>query len=215
MNFHKILIFQLIIFAITGCSKGSGFDSNYYCQKFQIKCTRINQLVTFKTSKGNFDVELNGVNYPLTVNNFLDNVKNNIYQNKSFYKIIKFPNVKVIHAGMNPINHYFQEKNQNIQNMRPSIPLEIYFNRDKKPKYKRQIKDSSEFDNIKYFFRKGSLAMVKSGEKKSSSTEFFFVTNSIPELDGRYSIFGQVIKGFDVIKKIEKEDFIYEIKILN
>ena len=57
--------------------------------------------------------------------------------------------------------------------------------------------------------------MVKSGEKNSSSTEFFFVTNSIPELDGRYSIFGQVVKGFDVIKKIEKEDFIYEIKILN
>ena len=62
------------------------------------------------------------------------------------------------------------------------------------------------------FFESGSIAMVKSG-KKNSSTEFFFVTNNIPELDGRYSIFGKIIKGLDVLKKINKEDFIREVKI--
>ena len=55
--------------------------------------------------------------------------------------------------------------------------------------------------------------MVKSGKNYSSSTEFFFVTNNIPELDGRYSIFGKIIKGIDVLEKINKEDFILnEIK---
>ena len=57
--------------------------------------------------------------------------------------------------------------------------------------------------------------MVKSGERNSSSTEFFFVTNKFPELDGRYSIFGKVIKGIEVLQKIEKEDLIYEIVISN
>ena len=57
--------------------------------------------------------------------------------------------------------------------------------------------------------------MVKNGKNNSSSTEFFFVTNSIPELDGRYSIFGKIIKGLDVLKKIKKEDFIKEINIAN
>ena len=57
--------------------------------------------------------------------------------------------------------------------------------------------------------------MVKSGKNYSSSTEFFFVTNKIPELDGRYSIFGKIIKGLDVLKKIKKEDFIKEINIAN
>ena len=57
--------------------------------------------------------------------------------------------------------------------------------------------------------------MVKSGKSMSSSTEFFFVTNKMPELDGRYSIFGKIIKGLDVLKKINKEDFIKEVKILN
>ena len=57
--------------------------------------------------------------------------------------------------------------------------------------------------------------MVKNGQSSSSSTEFFFVTNKFPELDGRYSIFGKVVKGFDILKKIDKEDWIYEIIISN
>lgn len=57
--------------------------------------------------------------------------------------------------------------------------------------------------------------MVKRGEKSSSSTEFFFVTNKIEELDGRYSVFGKVVKGIDVLKRIDREDFIYDIKMSN
>ena len=54
--------------------------------------------------------------------------------------------------------------------------------------------------------------MVKNGEINSSSTEFFFVTNKIQELDGRYAVFGQIIKGLEVLEKIDNKDFIYEGK---
>ena len=57
--------------------------------------------------------------------------------------------------------------------------------------------------------------MVKSGKNKSSSTEFFFVTTKIPELDGRYSIFGKIIKGLDILKEITKEDYIKSVQIIN
>jgi len=57
--------------------------------------------------------------------------------------------------------------------------------------------------------------MVKSGKNISSSTEFFFVTSNFPELDGRYSIFGKIIKGIDVLKKINKEDYIKSVQITN
>ena len=66
-----------------------------------------------------------------------------------------------------------------------------------------------------YAFESGSIAMVKSGRKKSSSTEFFFVTNKIPELDGRYSIFGKIINGLEVLEKLNEEDFIKEVKVSN
>ena len=55
--------------------------------------------------------------------------------------------------------------------------------------------------------------MVKRNKNNSSSTEFFFVTNKIPELDGRYSIFGRIIKGIDVLERIQKEDYIKEVQI--
>ena len=57
--------------------------------------------------------------------------------------------------------------------------------------------------------------MVKASNNNSSATEFFFVTNRIPEIDGRYSIFGKIVKGLDVVEKIKNDDFIMEIKIFN
>ena len=57
--------------------------------------------------------------------------------------------------------------------------------------------------------------MVKSGEKNSSSTEFFFVTDKFPELNGRYSIFGKIVRGIEVLDNIKKNDLIFEIVVLN
>ena len=109
----------------------------------------------------------------------------------------------------------YQLNNQYLNKIRPSIPLEISLSKEIEPVYKYQIKDPSSFRYLKNFFKRGSIAMVKNGEINSSATEFFFVTNKIPELDGRYSIFGQIVKGLEVLEKIDRKDFIYEIKISN
>ena len=85
----------------------------------------------------------------------------------------------------------------------------------KRQRYNYQIKDPNETQNLVNAFESGSLAMIKIGRNSSSSTEFFFVTNKIPELDGRYSIFGKIIKGFDVLEKIKKEDYIVVVQISN
>ena len=200
---------------ISACSQKTGFDSSYYCEKLEFSCTRNNQIVSFKTSKGNFNVELYGADNPITVSNFIENIKKGIYKNQKFYKIINYPQVKVIHAGINPESKYYAEKNQIFNKISPSIPLEIKFKKEIEPKYKYQIKDLSESSELINYFENGSIAMVKRGERNSSSTEFFFVTNNIQELDGRYSVFGKIVKGIDVLKRIDREDFIYEINISN
>ena len=41
--------------------------------------------------------------------------------------------------------------------------------------------------------------MVKVGKNYSSSTEFFFSLERSAELDGRYSIFGKLINGYDIL----------------
>ena len=190
-------------------------DSNYYCEKLNINCIKKNRIVTFKTSKGDFDVKLYGENNPVTVNNFIKNIKKNIYKNKRFYKIIDLPQVQVIHSGVYSENNSNKEENQNLSKLKRNIPLEIKLKKEIQPKYKYQILDPSEIVKLKNFFEKGSIAMVKSGKKHSSSTEFFFVTNNFPELDGRYSVFGKIVKGIEILDKIDKEDLIYEIIISN
>ena len=201
---------------ITGCSyKKNVFDSNYFCKKLDLSCIKKNQKVVFKTSKGNLVVRLYGEKKPVTVSNFIQNVENNIYNNKGFYKIIEFPQVKLIHSGIYQGNISYKKENQNLKKTRRNIPLEIKLKKEIEPKYNFQIVDPSEIINLANFFENGSLAMVKSGEKNSSSTEFFFVTNKFPELDGRYSIFGKVVKGIEILQKIDKKDFIYKVIISN
>jgi cyclophilin family peptidyl-prolyl cis-trans isomerase len=200
---------------VQACSYKNKIDSNYYCQKLKFTCIQINKVVNFKTTKGDFEVKLFGKDNPVTVSNFLENVDNNIYVNQKFYKIINYPQISFIHGGVNQENKLYFEPKQNLNKTNPSIPLEIKFKEEIKPRYNYQIKNPNETEKLVNIFENGSIAMVKSGKNKSSSTEFFFVTSNIPELDGRYSIFGKIIKGLDVLKKINKEDFIKSVEITN
>ncbi len=200
---------------VQACSYKSKIDPNYYCQKLKFSCIKSNKVVNFKTSKGDFAVKLFGKDNPVTVSNFLENIENNIYVNQKFYKIIKYPQMRFIHGGVNPGDKSYIVRKQNLNKTSPTIPLEIKFKEEVKPRYNYQIKNPSETVNLVNTFESGSIAMVKSGKDKSSSTEFFFVTTKIPELDGRYSIFGKIIKGLDVLEKINKEDYIKAVQISN
>tara|TARA_Y100001968_G_C19404876_1_gene743090 strand:+ start:1239 stop:1421 length:183 start_codon:yes stop_codon:yes gene_type:complete len=53
--------------------------------------------------------------------------------------------------------------------------------------------------------------MVKVGKNKSSSTEFFFLLNKSSDFTGRYSFFGIVLKGFEILNKIDEKDMILKI----
>jgi len=200
---------------LQACRYKNEIDTNYYCQKFKFSCIKSNRVVYFETTKGDFEVKLFGKDNPLTVSNFLENIDNNLYTNQKFYKIINFPQIRFIHGGVNPENELYIERKQDLKKTIPSIPLEIKFKEEIKPRYNYQIKNPNETENLVNTFESGSIAMVKSGKNKSSSTEFFFVTNKLPELDGRYSIFGKIIKGLDVLEKINKQDYIKAVKMSN
>ena len=102
------------MFLVQACSYNKQFDSNYYCQKLNFSCTESNKVVNFKSSKGNFEVKLFGKHNPVTVSNFLENINKNIYVNQKFYKIINYPQVKIIHGGVNPDNKLYIERKQNL-----------------------------------------------------------------------------------------------------
>lgn len=61
-----------------------------------------------------------------------------------------------------------------------------------------------EFDQSVKFSSPGVLAMANSGPNTNGS-QFFITTAPTPWLNNRHTIFGKVVSGYDVIKKIEDE----------
>jgi len=168
-------------------------------------------ILVFHTSKGILKIELFVDSHPVTVANFISKIKSNIYVNKNFYKIISYSNNKLIHNGLNKINDFGQMNIEDLENF-ASIPLEIKLN-NKELIYESPIINPLEIKNLRHKFEKGSLSMVKINNKRSSSTEFFFSLNNLPEFDGRYSIFGRIISGSEILDKIDKNDFIKKIEL--
>jgi peptidyl-prolyl cis-trans isomerase A (cyclophilin A) len=54
------------------------------------------------------------------------------------------------------------------------------------------------------FDRAGKLAMANSGEPNSGGCQFFITNNVAPTWNGKYTIFGQVVEGQDVVDKISR-----------
>jgi len=200
---------------VQACGYKNKIDPIYYCKKLKFSCIQNNKVVYFKTTKGDFEVKLFGKDNPVTVSNFIENIEDNIYVNQKFFKIINFAQIRLIHSGVKPENKLYIEPKQNLHKASSTIPLEIKFKEEIKPRYNYQTKNPNETNNLVNTFESGSIAMVKINKNQSSSTEFFFVTTKIPELDGRYSIFGKIIKGLNVLKKINKEDYIKAVQITN
>ncbi len=199
----------VFLFLINSCGYKNEKNSQYFCERLTLNCDIQEKIVVFYTSKGNLKIQLFEESHPVTVANFISKVKRNIYVNKNFYKIISYSNNKLIHNGLNKLNDFGQMNINDLDNF-DSIPLEIkLINRE--PIYETSIINPLEIKNLRHNFEKGSISMVKINETRSSSTEFFFSLNSLPEFDGRYSIFGRVISGSEILDKIDKNDLIKKI----
>ncbi len=58
----------------------------------------------------------------------------------------------------------------------------------------------AEFSDISH--KRGILSMARAQDPNSAGSQFFIMHKDYPSLDGKYSVFGGVVKGIDVVDKI-------------
>jgi len=135
------------------------------------------QEVVFETSKGNITFELYPKVAPKAVENFVGLVKKGYYDGIIFHRVIK---------------------NFMIQGGDPTGT-----GRGGSSLWGKSFKD--EFKAGVVFDKAGLLAMANAGPNTNGS-QFFITTVPTPWLNGRHTIFGEVVEGFDTVSKIENTD---------
>lgn len=156
--------------------------------------------VEMQTTAGNITIKLFPKIAPMAVENFLGLAKKDYYNNNEFFRVIKD---FMIQSG-DPSNKGMGGKVIDSVNKGKSFDLE----------------KSDQLYNIR-----GALSLANTGAPNSSSSQFFIVQNKqnvttqiqspvpakikqayekggSPSLDGKYTVFGQVIGGMDVVDKI-------------
>ena len=132
--------------------------------------------VVLETSLGNITVELFPDRAPNHVRQFLRLAASGVYDGTSFHRVV--PGF-VIQGG------YLTTRKE---------PLD-----ERQQGYVRTLEP--EFNATKH--ERGILSMARGTELASATTSFFIVLAPADTLDGKYTAFGRVVGGMDVLEKIE------------
>jgi len=132
-------------------------------------------IITITTPKGNIVAELNTEKAPLTSTNFINLINNGFYNGLTFHRVV--PNFVI--QGGDPLGNGTGGPGYTVK---------------------------GEVDNS-LLHSEGSLAMARTGDqvnpqRRSSGSQFYITLADVHQLDGQYTVFGKVIEGMDVVKKI-------------
>jgi peptidyl-prolyl cis-trans isomerase B (cyclophilin B) len=128
-----------------------------------------------ETSAGDISVEFFPDKAPEHVRNFLRLAQAGVFDGTSFHRVVRG---FVIQTGYLTTRGPLTEKQQKlVRGLQP------------------------EFNDTKH--TRGILSMAHGDDPASATTSFFIVTGDAPSLDGKYTVFGRVVGGLDVVDKIE------------
>jgi len=133
---------------------------------------------TIKTSMGDIVIRFYDGDAPKTVENFVNLARKGFYNDTTFHRVIK----DFMIQGGDPLSRNEDWALHGTGG--PGYSFEDEINSHK--------------------LVKGALAMANSGPNTNGSQFFIVTKQSTPWLDGKHTCFGEVIRGMDVVDRIEK-----------
>jgi cyclophilin family peptidyl-prolyl cis-trans isomerase/HEAT repeat protein len=143
-----------------------------------------NPLVRVETNRGELVFELFPAEAPLHVYSFIELAKRGHFEDLGLHRVV--PNFVV--QGGDP------RGDGNGGSDWRGLPLR------------------SEFSERK--FLRGSLGMPRNEDPDSGGCQIFVTHRPTPHLDGNYTLFGQLLRGFEVLDLLEVGDRILEVELL-
>lgn len=145
------------------------------------------------TVKGRFEIQTFPEEAPKTVAHILALVKRNFYRGLRFHRV---------------------EKNFVVQVGDPQTR-----DRTKEALWGKGAASGSgtpigvaEFSKL-HLHKKGAVGMAHAGDATKADSQFYIMLRSAPALDGKYTVWGQVISGMDVVEQLAFGDVLKNIKI--
>ncbi len=129
-----------------------------------------------ETSLGNIELKFFPDVAPIHVNNFLDLAKKGFYDGTTFHRVI--PGFMI--QGGDPNSKDADRSRHGMGS--PGYTIKAEFN-DKPHK-------------------RGILSMARSADPDSAGSQFFICVADANFLDGKYTVFGEVVSGMDIADKI-------------
>tara|TARA_Y100001968_G_scaffold204188_1_gene187463 strand:- start:1490 stop:2569 length:1080 start_codon:yes stop_codon:yes gene_type:complete len=176
--------------------------------------------VEIKTSKGNMNAIIDGYNAPLTAGAFIDLVEKDFYNKLPINRAEEF---FVLQTGdpTGPEIGYIDPQT----NKERHVPLEIRIPGSDEIIYNNTFEELGLYTEtpVLPFATMGTLGWAHSEKSLSDGSSQFFFFLYEAELnpagrnliDGRYSAFGYVVEGADILNKLEIDDQIISIKVLD
>lgn len=137
--------------------------------------------VKFKTTKGDFVIELFENEAPGTVGNFVSLVKQGYYKDRLFHRVIE--------GFMAQTGGYRLEDGKEVGGEGPGYEIQS---------------ECTEPGRRPHFT--GVISMANKGVPNSEGAEFFIVLQrkTTAHLDDKHTVFGRVIEGFEIFENIER-----------
>ncbi|MBE9005862.1 peptidylprolyl isomerase [Fortiea sp. LEGE XX443] len=174
------------------------------------------------TVKGSpITIEVDGINAPITSGNFVDLVQKGVYDGLAFHRVVRDPQPFVaqggdpqgkdpkVPAGRLGTGGYIDPKSGNER----YVPLEIKPKGEASPIYSKTFEMAGVTKTPELTHKQGAIAMARSQQPDSASSQFYFALADLGFLDGNYAVFGYVTDGFDVVNKIQQGDRIDSAKV--